>query len=195
MKRLIDKMVIVNLVFLIAILLLLGGCCVILVDPSLITDKSYAKYISFGILAFLLFVLLKLLKGRRGLLSANDRLNRDGDKMLTSETPPRHAEFRSGRLYCGEEAFYSGKDGVLLFYDEILWIYKSLDKVTGISVGESNNFCTRDGRVVRIRMSEKDLNALINKYIYPAQPQLIVGYSPLNLSEYERRRSQRKGRR
>ena len=194
MKRLLDRLLFKNTIGIILISCAMIIGIVMIVKPELISDSSVVFYIACGIEAVLLFILFSLLRSRRGLQTGNERLNHEGDLNLTSEEPPSRVEFHSGGIFCGQEALYSKRDRRLLFYDEILWIYKSLDKVTGVSMGESKFFCTRDGHHYRMHMSEKDMNSLINKYIYPAQPKLILGYSPLNQSEYERRKSDRKGR-
>jgi hypothetical protein len=93
--------------------------------------------------------------------------------------------YPDSKLSCGKNAFYSAKDNVVLLYDQILWIYKSVQKVYFVSVYETWIFACRNNQSYSMHINEYDLKRLLQR-IAQVNPSIFLGYSEEKRQQYKK---------
>ncbi|MBO5869116.1 MAG: hypothetical protein J6Q89_00045 [Clostridia bacterium] len=77
--------------------------------------------------------------------------------------------FEPSKIYCGENAFFCKKTGSVVAYDQFAWIYS-----IGGHLGE-HTIRLKNGKKAYIMIHDQELNALLNFFVLPKNPKLIVG--------------------
>ena len=92
--------------------------------------------------------------------------------------------FRS-KIYCGEKAFFCKKPYVILPYGDVLWAYLYERRVYGIPVEKSVILFTRYGKKFQINAHPDEFKWMLERYIIPQSPELILGYGGLQAQRYK----------
>ena len=80
------------------------------------------------------------------------------------------------KIYCGNKAFFSDKSRLILPYSEIAWVYIYQKNVYGITAYKLVIVYTKDGRKFTVQADVEEFKWLLEKYIFPNNMGLVVGY-------------------
>ena len=115
---------------------------------------------------------LKLLK-QVDMLDAADDINVDDIKLPES------------KICCGSRAFYSKRNGAIIPYSEVAWVYLRIDKVNGITVSKSVVVFTKTVMQFTLSADKDEFNWLLRNYIIPNSPDVLVGFNKENKKQYK----------
>ena len=80
------------------------------------------------------------------------------------------------KIYCGSRAFYSKKSGAIIPYSLVRWVYIREVKTYGITTQRTIEiFCDKKIHF-SLPVNKDEISWMIENYILPQSPGLIVGY-------------------
>lgn len=105
-----------------------------------------------------------------------------------SDIDPEAYSLPHCKISCGSQGFYCKKPFALIPYDQILWIYLHRQSINGIPAGTSLKLRTREGKEYTLPHRDSESKLLLEKYILPHAPDIILGYGAEQKHLYELRR-------
>ena len=89
------------------------------------------------------------------------------------------------KIRCGSQALACTNPCVAIPYSEIAWIYLHKSTMYGaITVEQSTIICCKDGTKYNIAMTPEEGKWLLDRYIIPQSPQVVIGYGEEQKAQY-----------
>lgn len=122
-------------------------------------------------------------------------LEQTGSMELLDDIPTDAPTFSKSRAYCGKRAMYLKSCHQVVAYSDIDWVYIRENAASwhGLQIYHSKTVELFGRRHISTKMDTEELKMLLGGYVAPVQRELLVGYTPGNKAEYERRRRMRGG--
>lgn len=100
------------------------------------------------------------------------------DIVLERPTLPR------SKIYCGQRALFSKKPCAIIPYSEIAWVHLYERRAYGIAVEKAVIVYTKDGRKFSLNSNADEFKWLLENYIIPNSPNIIIGYGAEQKARY-----------
>ena len=102
---------------------------------------------------------------------------------------------RRNHIAGGKRAMYLKSCHQVVAYSDIDWVYIRENAASwhGLQIYHSKTVELFGRRHISTKMDTEELKMLLGGYVAPVQRELLVGYTPGNKAEYERRRRMRGG--
>lgn len=101
------------------------------------------------------------------------------DIVLERPTLPR------SKIYCGQRALFSKKPCAIIPYAEIAWVHLYERRVYGIAVEKAVIVYTKDGKKFSLNSNVDEFKWLLENYIIPNSPNIIIGYGAEQKARYK----------
>lgn len=101
------------------------------------------------------------------------------DIILERPTLPR------SKIYCGQRALFCKKPCAIIPYAEIAWVHLYERRAYGIAVEKAVIVYTKDGRKFSLNSNADEFKWLLEKYIIPNSPNIIIGYGAEQKARYK----------
>ncbi len=101
------------------------------------------------------------------------------DIILESPTLPR------SKIYCGQKALFCKKPCVIIPYSEIVWVHLHETRAYGIAVEKAVVVYTKDGKKFSLNSNADEFKWLLEHYIIPNSPNIILGYGAEQKARYK----------
>lgn len=101
------------------------------------------------------------------------------DIILEKPTLPR------SKIYCGQRALFSKKPYAIIPYSEIAWVYLYERRTNGILVEKAFILYTKDGKKFTLNAHEDEFKWLLENYIIPNSPNVVIGYGAKQKAQYK----------
>ncbi len=103
------------------------------------------------------------------------------DIVLDSPMLPR------SKVYCGQKAIFFKKPCVIIPYEEFAWVYLYQSSAYGIiTVDKAVIVYTTDGKKITLRPNYDEFKWLLDNYIIPNSPNIVLGYNAEQRERYRR---------
>ena len=109
------------------------------------------------------------------------------DELLSGIDLTAEPELKENGIYCGDNALYTTKENLLIPYDDFSWSYYLITRLYIFIKIKRAVICFKNGKAVKIKCSEEEYMYIMNKYIIPRVPDILIGYNAENIKEYRRR--------
>ena len=103
-------------------------------------------------------------------------LQEKGQETIADDIIPEETTYGRSKICCGKKAMLCKKPLLLLAYKEIAWVYLYERRVNFITVEKAVIIHTKDGRKCSIQADAEEFKWLMERYVLPHNPRLIVGY-------------------
>lgn len=101
------------------------------------------------------------------------------DIVLERPTLPR------SKIYCGQRALFSKKPCAIIPYAEIAWVHLYERRAYGIAVEKAVIVYTKDGKKFSLNSNADEFKWLLENYIIPNSPNIIIGYGAEQKARYK----------
>lgn len=101
------------------------------------------------------------------------------DIILERPTLPR------SKIFCGQRALFSKKPCALIPYAEIAWVHLYERRMYGIAVEKAVIIYTKDGKKFSLNANADEFRWLLEKYIIPSSPNIVIGYGAAQKARYK----------
>lgn len=109
------------------------------------------------------------------LISSKEYLDKWNMYSAISDINPKEYTLPKSKICCGRYVFYAAKERKIVPYRNIVWIYVTVQKSYGITVGRIYNFMCIDRKCFSMNVNKNEADALID-IIAKNAPNLILGY-------------------
>lgn len=108
-------------------------------------------------------------------------------RAISKDIGPYVPTYPKSKISCGKEAFYSKKHAAIVPYNHVCWVYVFVFRIWFIPVFRRTNFKLTNGKNIALKCNKDELTALLNNYIIPANPHVLLGHTDENIKAYHLR--------
>lgn len=110
------------------------------------------------------------------LMSSIKWLERLGASNVVEDIPVDAPTLPKSKIHCGRWALFSKKPCAIIPYAQVAWVHLYERRAYGVAVEKAIIIYAKDGRKFALNADEYEFRWLLENYIIPQSPDIIIGY-------------------
>ncbi|MBQ2881273.1 MAG: hypothetical protein IJE40_03300 [Clostridia bacterium] len=108
------------------------------------------------------------------------KVSENPDAVLNSFNIDMNSYTKANKVYLGDKALFHNYTFYIIPYSEIAWVYIKNTSVNYSTQVQTTVIRTRDGKLIEIPCNAESLSMIVQNYLIPQSPGVLVGFTNEN---------------